>query len=335
LIELLVVIAIIALLMALLLPAVQKVREAANKMLCASQLRQLGIASHNYHNDYGSLPLGSWGPPRPPGFFSFNSASCVSQFFALLPYMEQDNLFKAFTPLLQQNYQRYPTTPWWVGTQNLTLSGTRLKMWKCPSDTTDEPPANGTFVMMYIDGCTLWGLYYPNPIGSQLGRSNYIGVAGGWDRTGCGSYYGQWAGIFSAINGTFINNVHTKGIGLTLGQLTVQDGTSNTMMYGETLGRRGIGQSAWSLSWMGMGALPTAWGLGDPNNCDWYMFSSRHPAVVQFCFGDVSTRGLRRGTTVSQAFNLGTPAYTSDWAILMQLSGRNDGRNRDTSTLEN
>ena len=155
LIELLVVIAIIVLLMALLLPAIQKVREAANKMLCASNLRQLAIAAHNYHNDYSRLPLGNYGPPRPPGMLAgYGTASNVCQFFELLPYMEQDNLFKQFTV---GNYVRYPATPWFNVTANLTLAQAKLKMWICPSDTAYERPTNGVFLEMYVDDCTLWG----------------------------------------------------------------------------------------------------------------------------------------------------------------------------------
>lgn len=90
LIELLVVIAIMVLLMALLLPAIQKVRAAADSLRCKNNLRQIGIACHHYHNDYGTLPPGGieW---RPAG----NTTKRQLAWSAfLLPYIEQDNLSK-------------------------------------------------------------------------------------------------------------------------------------------------------------------------------------------------------------------------------------------------
>ncbi len=97
LIELLVVIAIIATLMALLLPAIQKVREAANKMLCGSNLRQLGIAVHNYHNDQNSLP-----PSR------IHVDGEASWSVLILPYIEQQSLFQTWN--MSVKYRDQPAT---------------------------------------------------------------------------------------------------------------------------------------------------------------------------------------------------------------------------------
>src|SRR6266581_6687314 len=89
LIELLVVIAIIAILIGLLVPAVQKVREAANRIQCGNNLKQLGLAAQNYHGVNGHFPPGiGYYPTARNGVFG-------TYFFHLLPYVEQDNLYRS------------------------------------------------------------------------------------------------------------------------------------------------------------------------------------------------------------------------------------------------
>jgi prepilin-type processing-associated H-X9-DG protein/prepilin-type N-terminal cleavage/methylation domain-containing protein len=124
LIELLVVIAIIAVLIGLLVPAVQKVREAAARIQCANNLKQLGLALHNFHDTHQTFPASGWttaGPGNPNGRF-------VGWRALTLPYIEQGNL-----------QARYDFTRHWWEEPNLTTAGFNVKTFICPS-TPSHPP---------------------------------------------------------------------------------------------------------------------------------------------------------------------------------------------------
>jgi prepilin-type N-terminal cleavage/methylation domain-containing protein/prepilin-type processing-associated H-X9-DG protein len=121
LIELLVVIAIIGVLVALLLPAVQAAREAARRMQCGNNLKQLGIAAHNYHGDHNTFPPGAVGPMG-PAFPQLLQLKHHGLGTFLLPYLEQ--------PALAHQY-RWEVS--WIDLPNQPVVNKPLKIWQCPS----------------------------------------------------------------------------------------------------------------------------------------------------------------------------------------------------------
>jgi prepilin-type N-terminal cleavage/methylation domain-containing protein len=151
LLELLVVLGIIAILLALLLPAVQKVREAANRLSCQNNLRQFGLAMHNYHNAMEHLP---------PGITTWANGEDAAHtgFTFMLPYLEQDNVFKQFN-LTQQWYLR----------ANYTAVAYEIPVFYCPSNRT-----HGS--MNLTEPIYAWGGAMPPTVGS----TDYILCKGVW-----------------------------------------------------------------------------------------------------------------------------------------------------------
>jgi prepilin-type N-terminal cleavage/methylation domain-containing protein len=319
LIELLVVIAIIAILIGLLLPAVQKVREAAARMSCQNNLKQIALASHNFESAYGYLPPGSMQSPNaPPGVWVGWKGPGTGALFHLLPFMEQDNIYKqvmslsytttiTFGPVgtytingqdfanprgTAGSWQYFGPPPIDTASGNYTQivpqAALRVKSYECPAD---DPNGTKTFGLggELYPGHDCSGPaenmcieYMPNPSPGYPfpAAGNYIGCAGG-----LGNY------IVPAKN--LYPGMYTPGSKTRFGDVT--DGVSNTLAFGETLGGNGRVRDL-AMSWFGSGSMPVAYGLQGPETSNWWNFSSKHTGgIVQFAMGDGSVRGLRLG----------------------------------------
>jgi prepilin-type N-terminal cleavage/methylation domain-containing protein len=294
LIELLVVIAIIAILIGLLLPAVQKIREAAARMKCSNNLKQIALATHNFASARGVLPPGSL-DTMPigccGGTVDWNNCQGTGVLYHLLPYMEQDNLYRfANTGNPYTDYHDINVTrPYWDSVGNhWAAAQTRIPSYVCPSDNPEERP--NVFVMFLVIPGTMYGWYYPNT--PTLGRSNYLGMAGYLGRVGVVGY-------------DIYQGLYTNRSKVSLEQSTAADGTSNTLAFGEHLGDS-MTSSDFSLSWMA-GAMPSAWGIVEP--FAWYRFGSKHTAVVLFARGDGSVSGIRKTTGSNNNYRL----YAAGW----------------------
>ena len=293
LIELLVVIAIIAILIGLLLPAVQKIREAANRMKCSNNLKQLGLAAHNYDATYGYLP---------PGLrYNGTNGTYAGVLVYLLPYVEQDNVYNQ---LPQTLFDPNSTTAWWTtASAGATTSpwNARIKTFLCPSDNMDTlNPPNGTLAYITtstlgISGATFGGT-------PPLGRTNYIANAGALGNTS-DAFYGQFKGPFYADSRETVANI--------------SDGSSNTIFFGEYLAGPETGNRPYVATWAGAGALPAAWDLISPSQ--WLSFGAKHTGLVQFSFGDGSVRGIRKAGKDTQWFS-------DRWYQFQSIAGGFDGR---------
>jgi prepilin-type N-terminal cleavage/methylation domain-containing protein/prepilin-type processing-associated H-X9-DG protein len=205
LVELLVVIAIIGVLIALLLPAVQMAREAARRIQCTNNLKQLGLALQGYVDSHGVMPLGSF-KMSPPGDVGPGAGNhCVDRheggvFIAVLPFLEQGGLFNAFN-----SHVHYEAAP------NSTVNGTGLGVLWCPSDGRVSRPDSAHF-------------------GWPVRFCSYMASSGTWNSPSV--YRGPNCAIqdFRALLGQ-ANGVMFYYSSVRLADVT--DGTSNTFLFGE------------------------------------------------------------------------------------------------------
>jgi prepilin-type N-terminal cleavage/methylation domain-containing protein/prepilin-type processing-associated H-X9-DG protein len=331
LIELLVVIAIIAILIGLLLPAVQKVREAAARMSCQNNLKQIGLAAHNYASANNDMfPPGNNASPNATTNINSGGAYTLGPPYAgpytsvlayLLPYIEQGNIYNQIPPAFFQpnttqgawaytnppfDYQSGVPSQYINGTGYLHIFDSHIKTYECPSDSPySSTTAQSDWVIdawMVVTGS---GTYYIDYVynypgfGAEMAASNYAGCAG-YLSNASSAMAQQYEGIYYA-------NSKVKVV-------SVGDGTSNTIAFGEMASGR-YNNNGYRFTWMGAGSLSTEYGLAanrQPPDSPWHpwQYSSRHTGIINFAFADGSVRSITK---------------TADKNMYFAASGANDG----------
>ncbi len=298
LIELLVVIAIIAILIALLVPAVQKVREAAARTQCQNNLKQIGLAIHNYHDTFKLFPMGGitegW---------CCGTQSKTNWAIEILPYLEQGPLYKTYN----QNAFNENAANAFTRTQFVSI-------YACPAD------ASGDFAPRSPESGPGAGLLYmPGSYRAVSGKSD----GSGWFDNG----------EATSLPKTWRGPLHTvwSQVGLWQEKMTgIIDGTSNTLMVGEmttrTHNRRGTYWAYTYTSYNQSSTVPQSrsllgdydrcvaiGGAGSSNTCKrgWGSF---HTDILNFAFCDGSVRSLSINLNINMFADLGTIAGGETWA---------------------
>jgi prepilin-type processing-associated H-X9-DG protein len=306
---LLVVIAIIGVLVALLLPAVQAAREAARRIQCTNNIKQIGLACHNYQDTVGQLPPSVMAGNFVGDISDYNQNFGPNWAVLILPYIEQDNLFRQASASVN-SYMTTGDSSW-----RAIVKGVTIKTYSCPSDTGGAVPAAAA------GGGWARGNYGANEGPGMHWNGGTVGVAvnsGGWrdnDPRGFASeYYPSWTAGWSG-GGAMVVNGGTRVD-------TLSDGTSSTILIDELRigwnandirGTWAMGQVGASLS-AGNGRIDTptpnvsysGWddiqgcqdnpiiGMGCCGCNSWQVTAkSRHPGGVNTGFADGSVRFIR------------------------------------------